>query len=49
MTAENCRTEYWHEEDLKKPESILGRIKAYFKSLRAWLTSLVALLRSLRG
>ena len=49
MTEENCRTEYWHEEDLKKPEGILGRIKAYFKSLRAWLTSLVALLRSLRG
>ena len=41
MTAENCNTYHWDAEtDPDTQTSFLARVRAYFQSLRTWLTSL---------
>ncbi len=46
MTAENCRTEYWSEDDLQPSPNLFQRIRAFFRALVKWTRLLGDLLQT---
>ena len=50
MTAENCDTEHWEsDEDIDRPESFFGKIRAWFVSLFTWFKKMFSLIFNKAG
>ncbi len=50
MTVENCDTEHWEsDEDIDRPESFFGKIRAWFVSLFTWFKKMFSLIFNKAG